>query len=363
MFPRATARDRPALAKDGAGAYADGQSFAPVEFAVSVRSICLALLLLPVSFPVLAGPAAGPACYSPAALAAKPGEEIVRPRAGGPINLPDMAAPSLPPVPTALRGSIRRVELPPGEKLVALTFDLCEASSEISGYDGALVDYLRAENVAATFFAGGKWLMSHAERGDQLTADHTFEMGNHTWSHANLTVRTGDAMRRQVDDADVALALRRTEVKAKGCMLPSAPAQAQGGATGGAALFRFPYGSCSAESLNYVNDTGHLAIQWDVDSGDPAFIGAKGMADDMLRGIRPGSIVLMHANGRGKHTAEALKILIPALRAKGYRFATVSQLLAAGRPVIADTCYSLKPGDTRVYDDAARTGKRILPVQ
>ncbi|MCP6059486.1 polysaccharide deacetylase family protein, partial [Klebsiella pneumoniae] len=92
---------------------------------------------------------------------------------------------------------------------------LCEASSEISGYDGALVDYLRAENVAATFFAGGKWLMSHAERGDQLTADHTFEMGNHTWSHANLTVRTGDAMRRQVDDADVALALRRTEVKAK----------------------------------------------------------------------------------------------------------------------------------------------------
>ena len=330
--------------------------------AVSVRSAFrLALLLLPASLPALAGPAEGPACYSAAALAARPGEEIVRPRAGGPVTLPDVTAPALPPVPTALRGSIRRVDLPPGEKLVALTFDLCEASSEISGYDGALVDYLRAENVAATFFAGGKWLMSHAERGDQLTADQAFEMGNHTWSHANLTVRTGDAMRRQVDDADVALALRRTEVKAKGCMLPGGAAATGGAAS--AALFRFPYGSCSAESLNYVNDTGHLAIQWDVDSGDPAFIGAKGMAADMLRDIRPGSIVLMHANGRGKHTAEALRILIPALRAKGYRFATVSQLLAAGRPVIADTCYSLKPGDTRVYDEAARTGKRILPAQ
>ncbi|MDI4665433.1 polysaccharide deacetylase family protein [Xanthobacter autotrophicus] len=327
---------------------------------MSVRSaFCLALLLLPLSVPVLAGPAAGPACFAPAALAARPGEEIVRPRAGGPVNLPDMAAPSLPPVPAALRGSIRRVDLPAGQKLVALTFDLCEASGEISGYDGAIVDYLRAEGVAATFFAGGKWLMSHAERGDQLTADPQFEMGNHTWSHANLTVRTGDAMRRQVDDADIALALRRSEVQARGCMLPSASAQG----TGGGALFRFPYGSCSAESLNYVNDSGHLAIQWDVDSGDPAFIGAKGMAEDMLRGIRPGSIVLMHANGRGKHTAEALKILIPALRAKGYRFATVGQLLAAGRPVIADTCYSLKPGDTRVYDDAARGGKRILPAQ
>lgn len=302
----------------------------------------------------VAGPA-GPACYAPAALAARPGEEIVRPRTGGAAQLPDIPLAAPAPVPAELRGSIRRVDLPAGVKLVALTFDLCEASGETSGYDGAIVDFLRAEAIPATFFAGGKWMMSHPERGDQLTADPQFEMGNHTWSHANLTVRTGEAMRRQVDDADVALALRRHDVEAKGCMVPK-PAPS-------GAMFRFPYGSCSAESLNYVNDTGHLAIQWDVDSGDPAFIGARGMADDMLRSIRPGSIVLMHANGRGKHTAEALKILVPALRAKGYRFATVGQLLAEGRPVIAPTCYSLKPGDTRVYDEAARTGKRILPVQ
>lgn len=315
--------------------------------------LLLASALLPAA-PALAG-AAGPACYPPAALAARPGEEIVRPHAGGAVELPEIATPALPPVPAALRGSIRRVDLPPGEKMVALTFDLCEASGEVSGYDGAIVDYLRAEGVAATFFAGGKWLMSHPERGDQLAADPLFDTGNHTWSHANLTVRTGEAMRRQVDDADIALALRRKEVAAKGCMIPKSSVDG--------ALFRFPYGSCSAESLNYVNDTGHLAIQWDVDSGDPAFIGAKGMADDMLRGIRPGSIVLMHANGRGKHTAEALRLLIPALRAKGYRFATVPQLLAAGQPVIAATCYSLKPGDTRVYDEAARTGRHILPAQ
>ena len=298
--------------------------------------------------------AAGPACYPPQALAAKPGEEIVRPHTGGPGQLLDISAPTAAPVPAPLRGSIRRVDLPPGVKMVALTFDLCEASSETSGYDGAIVDYLRAEGVPATFFAGGKWMVSHPERGGQLTADPGFEMGNHTWSHANLTVKTGEAMRRQVDDADIGLAFGRRQAEAKGCILPKPQALS---------LFRFPYGSCSAESLNYVNDTGHLAIQWDVDSGDPAFIGAKGMADDMLRGIRPGSIVLMHANGRGKHTAEALKILIPALRAKGYRFATVGQLLAAGTPVIAQTCYSLKPGDTRIYDEAARTGKRILPVQ
>lgn len=297
----------------------------------------------------------GPACYPAAALKARPGEEIVRPRTNVAAPLPDLAAPAFATVPSGLRGSIRRVDLPPGEKMVALTFDLCEASSETSGYDGALVDYLRAEGVPATFFAGGKWLMSHPERGNQLVADPLFEMGNHTWSHANLTVRTGGEMRRQVDDADIALTVRRTEAKAQGCMLPAASPQGE--------MFRFPYGSCSPEALDYVNQSGHLAIQWDVDSGDPALIGAKGMAEDMLRAIRPGSIVLMHANGRGKHTAEALRILIPALRAKGYRFATVGTLLAAGRPVIANSCYSLKPGDTRVYDDAARAGRRVLPAQ
>ena len=311
------------------------------------------MALLGLAAPAIAGPA-GPACYPAEALAAKPGEEIVRPRTGGAVSLPDMATPRMAAVPVGRRGAIRRVDLPAGEKIVALTFDLCEASAETSGYDGAIVDLLRAEGIDATFFAGGKWLMSHPERGDQLTADPRFEMGNHSWSHANLTVRTGEAMRRQVDDADVALSLRRKAVEARGCMLPPAP---------GPALFRFPYGSCSAEALDYVNETGHLAIQWDVDSGDPALIGAKGMAQDMLRVIRPGSIVLMHANGRGKHTAEALRILIPALRAKGYRFATVTDLLAAGRPVIADTCYSMKPGDTRVYDDAARNGRRVLPAQ
>ncbi|MFG1416605.1 polysaccharide deacetylase family protein [Xanthobacter sp. V0B-10] len=300
--------------------------------------------------------AAGPACYPADALAARPGEERVEPHPRGePVSLPALALTPATPVPAALRGSIRRVELPAGVKLVALTFDLCEASAERSGYDGAIVDFLRAQDVPATFFGGGKWLMSHPERGAQLIADPAFEMGNHTWSHANLTVRAGEEMQRQVDDADVAFALRRSDAQAKGCGISAVPARP--------ALFRFPYGSCSAESLAYVNDTGHLAIQWDVDSGDPALLGAKVMADDMLRQIRPGSIVLMHANGRGKHTAEALGRLVPALRAKGYRLVTVSELLAAGRPVIADTCYSMKPGDTRVYDEAARAGRRVLPVR
>ena len=59
-------------------------------------------------------------------------------------------------------GVIRRVVLPDKRKLIALTFDLCEQPGEVAGYDGAIVDYLRKEHIKATFFAGGKWLRSHA---------------------------------------------------------------------------------------------------------------------------------------------------------------------------------------------------------
>ena len=72
-------------------------------------------------------------------------------------------APALPPLPDRLTGSIRRVETA-GAKLVALTFDLCELSDQTAGYDGEVVDALRAAKAKATFFAGGKWMRSHPKR-------------------------------------------------------------------------------------------------------------------------------------------------------------------------------------------------------
>ena len=74
-----------------------------------------------------------------------------------------------------------RVDLPPGKKLVALTFDLCETPGELAGYDGAIVDILRARRIKATFFAGGQWMASHKTRTGQLLSDPLFEVGTHGW--------------------------------------------------------------------------------------------------------------------------------------------------------------------------------------
>jgi hypothetical protein len=103
--------------------------------------------------------------------------------------------------------------------------------------------------------------------------------------------------------------------------------------------------------LQAVADAGLIAIQWDVPTGDPSpNRSARAIAEAMIRNARPGSIIILHANGRGYHTAEALPIAIPALRAKGFEFVTISELIAAGKPVVAETCYDTHPGDTDKYD-------------
>ena len=133
-------------------------------------------------------------------------------------------------------------------------------------------------------------------------------------------------------------------------------------------LFRFPYGTCNAQALKAVAKAGLPAIQWDVVTGDPMRgRSAKAIASTVLRGVRPGSIIIAHANGRGWNTAKALPLIIPKLRAKGYRFVTVSELLAAGEPEIATTCYTWSPGDQKAVPLAqaakARAAKRRRNVE
>ena len=254
---------------------------------------------------------------------------------------------------TAVRRSIRYVKPRNGEKLLALTFDLCEQANEVSGYDAALVNYLRDHQVKATFFAGGKWMRSHPERTMQLMADPLFELGNHTWTHANLRRVNGPGMFEQIDRTQTEYGVLRERLLASKCASAFADKAALG-VPAKLSLFRFPYGACNAESLAAVNQVGLAAIQWNIVTGDPG----KGqtaarIARAVLDQVKPGSIVIAHANGRGWHTAEALPLIIPELRARGYRFVTIGELLADGEVVAADSCYENKPGDNLKYDRRA----------
>lgn len=284
-------------------------------------------------------------CFGPEALAGRPDESLERrPTPADAFPMPKPAAPA-PAVTGPLAGIVRRVDLAGGEKVVAFTFDLCQTASPIAGYDGAVVDCLRAHQVAATFFPAGRWLLTHRERAVQLAADPLFVLGNHSFDHPDLHFAPADRIVSEILLTETALASTRA---AAGAACASSTTRA---AAAPMRLFRFPYGSCEANGAAAANAVGSVIIQWDTVSGDPDGPSAADIESNVMRTLKPGSIVVMHANGRGTHTAEALASLIPKLKAKGNRFATVPQLIAMGTPRAASECYITKPGDTLRYDE------------
>ncbi len=308
--------------------------------------------------------------WRPSAPMAPPGE-----RGPGKRGAPDASPPArtqprthLAPLADALRGSIRRVDTH-GEKLVAFTFDLCELSDQRAGFDGAIVDVLRANGARATFFAGGKWMRSHPGRTMQLMADPAFELGSHAWTHGNFGVLPEPRMAEQILWTQAQYELLREELAhaapEQGTPERATPGQATPGQVtpehGGAGrlarvpeairTFRFPYGRCREQALDMLAGHGIAAVQWDVNMMDAApGRTAQAISAHVLKNVRPGSIVLGHANGFGHNTAQALAVILPALAAAGYRTVTVSELLAAGTPQSARQCYDSRPGDTRQYD-------------
>jgi len=291
------------------------------------------------------------ALWSPAELAGDAAE-----KAGKRLDPADLAPPartapiqSLAPLPPELRGSIRRVDTG-GAKYIALTFDLCELADNVAGYDAGVVDGLRREHVPATFFAGGKWLRSHAERAMQLTSDPLFEIGNHAWTHGNFGVLDAARMREQIQWTQAQYELLREQIAAR-ATAKGVSAQEIAKIAPLPRVFRFPYGRCRPEALELLAGLGIAAVQWDANSQDA---GKNETGDSVskraLRVIKPGSIILCHANGNGHGTSEALPVLIAKLREQGFTFVTVSQLLALGRAEAKAACYDDKPGDTAIYD-------------
>jgi peptidoglycan-N-acetylglucosamine deacetylase len=314
---------------------------------------------LAVSAALAAGGAAvaAPVCFSPQDLAFKSGEQLVQKHVRAAlVDPPRNNAAPFTPVPQ--RGVVRRVKLPEGKKLIALTFDLCEQTTEIAGYQGDIVDTLRANQVPATFFAGGKWMLTHKTRTQQMMADPLFEVGNHTWEHRNLRLHGGRQLIDEIQNADLAYEQVRADLVAQQCTATDgAPLSERAPAR--MSLFRFPYGACKPEALAAVASQGHIAIQWDLASGDPA----RGMTPQILRhqvvaNAHPGDIVVFHANGRGYSTAAALPAIIADLRKQNYEFVTVSNLMAAGEPVFAPECYDHRPGDLNRYDSLSALQSR-----
>lgn len=255
----------------------------------------------------------------------------------------------LSPLPGPPPGVVHQVSLPKGCNLVALTFDLCELQTSTSGFNTTLVNMLRREQIPATFFMGGKWMRSHPARTQEILATPYFETGNHAWSHGNFGIMPLDMATSQIlwtegiyEQARAAVLKRLEALSPPVSSATNIPAQLK--------LFRLPYGRCRPETLQLLHDMGFTVIQWDVVAESTGDNSRPQVLESALHRIKPGSIILLHANLVPKGTTELTSALITRLQQKGVRFVTVSELLAAGTPKYSPDGYFNHPGDNLALD-------------
>ncbi|QUQ70561.1 polysaccharide deacetylase family protein [Kutzneria sp. CA-103260] len=191
------------------------------------------------------------------------------------------------------------------QKVVALTFD-DGPSDKAPSIEQGLAD-LKAP---ATFFLIGSEIEKHPGVAEQLVAQG-HQLANHSYTHSRMVFVGADF---------VAAEIERTDALIRKAGFP------------GDIVFRPPYSKKLYQLPRYLSDHGRKTITWDVepdsDSSDPASDDPKAIVRTTLDQVRPGSIILLHP-WNADHDADlaALPGIVDGLRAKGYRFVTVNELL------------------------------------
>lgn len=197
-----------------------------------------------------------------------------------------------------------------GKRIFALTFD-----DGPSPWTETLVAALRRGHAPATFFLVGNRIALW--RADARAAAAYGAVGDHTWSHALLTVLPRKQIERQLTWTRQALE-KKLGVTTR--------------------LFRPPYESANAKVETVVRSLGMLDVRWNVDSGDSR-VGAtpNQVVREILSGVRPGAIVLLH--DMHPWTAEVVRRLLSVTRTRHLRPVTVPRLLNADPPGRNENCY------------------------
>ncbi len=236
-------------------------------------------------------------------------------------HLTTLVPSSPPPVPRLILGA--KTDQP----VVALTFDLDMTAEMAAQWRSRAVpawinldalSVLRATGTHATLFITGMWAELYPELARSLANDPNFEIANHSYSHPAFhrpCYRLGGlgpgGATWQITHAQAVLS-RVTGVT------PS--------------YFRFPGGCYDPPALDAVHAAGLIPVGWTVNAMDAFNPNAVGVASTVLTQVKPGAIVMMHLHGgaNAPATGTVLRMIIPALRQRGYHFVTVSELMQTG---------------------------------
>ncbi|MFD4158683.1 polysaccharide deacetylase family protein [Streptomyces hydrogenans] len=258
------------------------------------------------------GSTAGPTPSASAAARPKPGAEpaavpTLAPRAGG-----------LTPVYERRTGRS-------AEKVVALTFDADMTADQGpraargERFDNPeLIATLRRLKVDATVFMTGRWAEEYPDQARSIGRDPLFEIANHSYSHYAFAEPCYGLPKVAVPD--MAADVRRAFDSFR-----------DAGAVNVVPYFRFPGGCYDDAARHALGPARVTAVQWDVVGGDAFAKDPDAVAEQVLSGVRPGSLVVLHCTrSAAPATERAIRRVVPELRARGYRFVKVSELMRTG---------------------------------
>ncbi|GAA1223869.1 hypothetical protein GCM10009665_12680 [Kitasatospora nipponensis] len=169
-------------------------------------------------------------------------------------------------------------------------------------YTPQVLQLLRQYDIRATFSVVGSEAHAHKDLIRRIAADgHT--VANHTMTHPQpFSHRTDAQIQQQIADA-------QSVIVDAGAPAPT--------------LFRSPGGDWSPAVFAAAAKYGMTPIDWDVDPRDWSRPGVAKISEKLLA-ARPGDILLCHDGGGDRsQTLDALRTVLPALKAKGFAFVTL----------------------------------------
>lgn len=170
-----------------------------------------------------------------------------------------------------------------------------------------LLDMLRERNIKATFYVIGRNVDLYPNVL-RRTVSEGHEVGNHTFSHPVLSKLSDSAVRQELTKCRDAVA-RAAGVKPR--------------------TMRPPYGALLQRQREWIHaELDYPTIMWSVDPLDWKRPGPSVVASRILKATTPGAIVLAH--DLHSSTVDAMPATLDGLLNKGFKFVTVSQLLAMG---------------------------------
>jgi peptidoglycan/xylan/chitin deacetylase (PgdA/CDA1 family) len=189
---------------------------------------------------------------------------------------------------------------------IALTFDACPRK-ERPEFSSEIVNFLQKEKIPATFFVSGLWAVNCQAPLKQLAETPYFQIGMHGYHHWKSS---------ELTEPVIASEIVRTWETIK--QLGGTPQP----------FFRPPYGDCPPKLVKVAKSLGVLTVMWEVVSGDPNPRNTAGILEHrVLTMTRNGSIIIMHVNNGGIFTAQALPTIVSGLRAQGFTFVSVGDLV------------------------------------